>query len=298
MSDQATSPKSAPVEIMVDGKPREFDIFDPNLPDWVEEGSFSSDSYPYDKKLKRSEYEEELELLQIELVKLQQWQEKSGERIISIFEGRDAAGKGGTIKAFRENMNPRRARVVALPKPTERERGEWYYQRYISHFPTSGEIVMFDRSWYNRAGVEPVMGFCTPEQTAHFLAETPRFESGLIRDGIRLHKFWLNVGQEMQLKRFHDRAHSKLKFWKLSPMDIKALTLWEEYTAARDAMLEATDTDDAPWTVLRTNDKRRGRLNAIKTLLSTIEYDHRDDKLVSDIDQRIVGRGGRILKGI
>ncbi|MEM1365034.1 MAG: polyphosphate kinase 2 [Pseudomonadota bacterium] len=284
-----------PVTIMVDGKERHFDIDDPKLPDWVADKAFESGDYPYDDKLKRSKYEKELEALQLELVKMQAWQEKTGERIICLFEGRDAAGKGGTIKAFREYMNPRRARVVALPKPSDRERGEWYYQRYFAHFPTSGEAVLFDRSWYNRAGVEPVMGFCTPEQTAKFLVETPRIEDAIVREGIRLHKFWLNVGQEMQLERFHDRRHSQLKSWKLSPMDMKALERWDAYTQARNNMLLATHTETAPWTIVKSNDKRRARLNAIRSVLSVTPYDGRDDKLVNKIDDKVLGYGPDFL---
>ncbi|MEO0637290.1 MAG: polyphosphate kinase 2 [Pseudomonadota bacterium] len=284
-----------PVTINVDGKERRFDIDDPKLPDWVEDAAFSSASYPYEDKLKRSHYEEQLEALQLELVKMQAWQERTGERIICLFEGRDAAGKGGTIKAVREYMNPRRARVVALPKPSDRERGEWYYQRYFAHFPTSGEIVLFDRSWYNRAGVEPVMGFCTPEQHAQFLEETPKIEAAIVREGIHLHKFWLNVGQEMQIERFHDRRHSELKSWKLSPMDMKALERWDEYTNARNTMLKATHTEVAPWTVIKSNDKRRARINAIRSLLASTPYDGRDEALVKQIDDKVLGYGPDFL---
>lgn len=284
-----------PVTITIDGEERLFDIDDPKLPDWVADEAFRSGDYPYEDKLKRSKYEDELEALQLELVKMQAWQEKTGERIICLFEGRDAAGKGGTIKAFREYMNPRRARVVALSKPSDRERGEWYYQRYFQHFPTSGEVILFDRSWYNRAGVEPVMGFCSPEQTTKFLEETPKIEDAIVREGIRLHKFWLNVGQEMQLERFHDRRHSELKSWKLSPMDMKALERWDAYTEARDRMLRATHSDTAPWTIVKSNDKRRARLNAIRSVLSATPYDGRDEKLVSKIDDKVLGYGPNFL---
>ena len=284
-----------PVTIMVDGKERYFDNFDPKLPAWGEVEAFRSDDYPYKEKLKRSKYEDELAALQLELVKMQAWQEKTGQRIVCVFEGRDAAGKGGTIGAFRQYMNPRRARIVALPKPSDRERGEWYYQRYFAHFPTSGEIILFDRSWYNRAGVELVMGFCKPEQTWKFLDETPKIEAAMVREGIQLHKFWLNVGQEMQLERFHDRRHSKLKSWKLSSMDMKALERWDDYTNARNAMMVATHTDAAPWTIVKSNDKRRARRYAIRSVLSVTPYDGRDDDLENQIDDKVLGYGPDFL---
>ncbi len=284
------------VEIMVGGKRRRFDIDDPVLPDWIEDEAFGSESYPYDKKLKRDDYEEQLEALQIELVKVQFWLQASGERVIIVFEGRDAAGKGGSIGATRAYMNPRSARIVALPKPTDKERGQWYYQRYVDHFPTSGEMVLFDRSWYNRAGVEPVMGFCTPEQHQRFLQETPDFEHMPVRAGIHLFKFWLNIGREMQLKRFHDRRHDPLKVWKLSPMDIASLDKWDDYTQKRNLMLEHTHSDHAPWTVVRANDKRRARINLIRHLLSGLPYDGKDLAAIGEIDDRILGSGPGFLK--
>ncbi len=174
------------------------------------------------------------------------WLQEAGQRVMVVFEGRDAAGKGGSIEAIRENLNPRHVRSVALSKPSDVQMGQWYYQRYIEHFPTKGEMILFDRSWYNRAGVEPVMGFCTPQQHEAFLKETPRFEKIVVNDGIHFFKFWIDIGREMQLRRFHDRRHSKLKIWKLSPIDIKALSKWDEYTQARDTMLEATDSAHAP----------------------------------------------------
>ncbi len=278
-------------KITVDGTAHEFDLDNPQLAEWVAKEAFSSGGYEYEKKLKRAKYEKTLTGLQIELVKLQAWLQQTGARIVIVFEGRDAAGKGGTINAFRSYLNPRHARTVALRKPTETERGQWYYQRYISHFPTDGEMVMFDRSWYNRAGVEPVMGFCSEEQHTKFLAETPDFEEMITREGIQLFKFWLNVGQEMQLKRFHDRRHNPLKVWKLSPIDLKSLTRWDNYTTARDQMLNATHFDHAPWTIVRSNDKRRARLNAIRTVLGAISYDDRDVGAIGEIDDRIVGSG-------
>lgn len=279
------------VELKIDGERRSFDIDDPVLPDWVADGAFSSDNYPYDKKLKRKVYEKTLEALQVELVKVQSWLGDTDNRVIAVFEGRDAAGKGGSIGATRAYMNPRSARIVALPKPTETERGQWYYQRYVDHFPTSGEFVLFDRSWYNRAGVEPVMGFCTPDQHQHFLEETPHFERMPVKAGIHLFKFWLNIGQEMQLKRFHDRRHSRLKSWKLSPMDIASLNKWDEYTEKRDLMLAATHSDHAPWTVVRSNDKRRARINVIRTILTALPYSGKDEAAIGEIDRSIVRQG-------
>ena len=286
---------SRAVELDINGEKRLFDIDDPKLPKWVKHNAFSSDDYPYKKKLDRDEYEDTLEALQIELVKVQAWLGESGKRVISVFEGRDAAGKGGSINAVRDYMNPRAARIVALPKPTDTERGQWYYQRYVDHFPTSGELVLFDRSWYNRAGVEPVMGFCTPEQHEHFLEETPSFERMPVKEGIYMFKFWLNIGREMQLKRFHDRRHSKLKSWKLSPMDIASLNKWDDYTEMRDLMLKETHTSYAPWTVVRANDKRRARLNVIRTILTTLPYTNKDKGAIGDLDEDIVSSGPKAL---
>ncbi|MDP9592282.1 UNVERIFIED_ORG: polyphosphate kinase 2 [Shinella zoogloeoides] len=284
------------VELDIKGKKRVFDIDDPVLPDWIEEKAFGSDDYPYDKKLDNKEYEKTLKLLQIELVKVQFWQQKTGKRIMAVFEGRDAAGKGGAIHATMSYMNPRSARIVALTKPTETERGQWYFQRYVATFPTSGEFVLFDRSWYNRAGVEPVMGFCTPEQYERFLKETPRFEKMIVSDDIHLFKFWLNIGREMQLKRFHDRRHDPLKVWKLSPMDIAALNKWDDYTEKRDRMLKETHSDHAPWTVIRANDKRRARINLIRHILKTLDYDGKDKKAIGEIDDKIIGTGVGFVK--
>ena len=288
--------ESRAVELDIGGKKRVFDIDDPKLPDWIEDKAFGSDDYPYDKKLGGDEYEETLELLQIELVKVQFWQQKTGKRIMAIFEGRDAAGKGGAIHATMSYMNPRSARTVALTKPTETERGQWYFQRYIATFPTAGEFVLFDRSWYNRAGVEPVMGFCTPEQYEKFLKEAPRLEKMVASEGIHLFKFWLNIGREMQLKRFHDRRHDPLKVWKLSPMDIAALNKWDDYTEKRDRMLKETHTDRAPWTVIRANDKRRARINLIRHILKTVDYEGKDNKAIGEIDGKILGSGPGFVK--
>ena len=212
-----------PIKLVVDGKKRVFDIDDPQLPNWIARKEMTAGGYPYDEKLAKKDYKKQLERLQIELVKLQSWLQATGERVMVLFEGRDAAGKGGTIFVTREYLNPRTARNVALTKPTETERGQWYFQRYVSHFASAGEFVTFDRSWYNRAGVEPVMAFCTPEQHEKFLAETPHFEKRIVNDGIRLFKIWLSIGQETQLGRFHDRRHSPLKMWKFSPIYIAGI---------------------------------------------------------------------------
>jgi polyphosphate kinase len=284
-----------PLKIRIDGVERVFDIDDPVLPDWVKDQTLASDDFPYDRKLKKGDYKTTLEQLQIELVKLQAWQQSTGHRVLIIFEGRDAAGKGGTIGAMREFMNPRTARDVALTKPTETERGQWYYQRYIAHFPTAGEFVTFDRSWYNRGGVEPVMGFCTPEQHKQFLKETPRFEKMIVREGIHFFKIWLNLGREMQLKRFHDRRHSRLKSWKFSPMDIAGITRWDDYTKARDLMIKETHTEDAPWTVVRSNDKRRARIETIRHVLLALDYAGRDLDVIGKPDPKIISKGMKQL---
>lgn len=288
--------KKRTVEMTIGGKLRSFDIDDPVLPDWVEEKKLSAGNFPYDKKMKREDYDAALEALQIELVKVQFWLQATGKKVMAVFEGRDAAGKGGAIFATHAYLNPRYARVVALTKPTETERGQWYFQRYISHFPTAGEFVLFDRSWYNRAGVEPVMGFCTPEEHKRFLKETPRLEKMLVHDDIHLFKFWLDIGRETQIERFHDRRHSPLKCWKLSDMDIAALTKWDDYTEKRDEMLDRTHTDAAPWTVVRANDKRRARVNLIRHILLSLDYDGKDKNAIGEIDDKILGSGPNFLK--
>jgi len=290
------SAKTGPLKIVVRGKEREFDIDDPKLPDWIENHKLTTGGYPYDKKMKGKEYDKELEALQIELVKALSWLQAAGKRVLALFEGRDAAGKGGTIFALRQYMNPRTARNVALPKPTPVESGQWYFQRYVSHFPTSGEFVTFDRSWYNRAGVEPVMGFCTPEQHQRFLEEAPHFERMIHNEGIHFFKFWLDIGQETQLDRFHDRRHSPLKNWKFSPIDIAGLTKWDDYTKARDQMVERTHSDAAPWIIVRANDKRRARLAAIRRILLSLPYDGRDLEAIGKEDEEIIGEGPAFLE--
>ena len=293
-SDEPAS-ANGKLKLEIDGRKRSFDIDDPKLPDWIKDDALASGGYPYSEKLDTDEYEKTLELLQIELVKLQYWLQETGNRVMCVFEGRDAAGKGGTIFTLRQFMNPRTARNVALPKPSETERGQWYFQRYVSHFPTSGEFVTFDRSWYNRAGVEIVLGFCTPEQYESFLEEVPGFERLLAADGIHFFKFWLNIGQTMQLRRFHDRRHSPLKNWKFSPIDILGAKKWDDYTKARDKMLERTHTAYAPWTIVKANDKRRARIAVIRRVLLSLPYKGRDLDVIGNEDPLIIGAGNEIL---
>ncbi len=285
-----------PIKVTIGGETRKFDIAERKLPGWIDDRALQSGGYPYPAKMKTDEYEATLTRLQIELVKMQDWLQDKGERVVSIFEGRDAAGKGGTIFTVREYMNPRSARNVALPKPTETERGQWYFQRYVTHFPTAGEFVTFDRSWYNRAGVERVMGFCTPAQVEAFLTETPYFERMLVTDGIHLFKFWLDIGQETQLDRFHDRRHSPLKNWKFSPMDIAGIAKWDAYTKARDQMVERTHSKAAPWIIVRANDKRRARIAVMRRILRSLPYDGRDLGAVGEEDGKIIGEGPAFLK--
>ncbi|MET3926837.1 polyphosphate kinase 2 [Devosia sp. 2618] len=273
-----------------------FDIENPKLPKAIKKNAMASGGYPYEDKLDSEIYEAHMYELQKQLVLLQAHLAKTGERVMVVFEGRDAAGKGGTIKTYLANLNPRYNLIAALPKPNDRERTQWYFQRYVDWLPAAGETVLFDRSWYNRAGVEPVMGFCTPEQTEHFLEEAPEFEKRLTRDGIHLFKFWLSIGREMQLKRFHDRRHDPLKVWKLSPIDIEALNKWDAYSKARDEMLSRTDTQYAPWTVIRANDKRRGRINVIQTMLDKLDFTGKSSKAIGDIDPNITMAAADFMK--
>jgi polyphosphate kinase len=247
------------------------------------------EDYPYDERLLRDVYEREKRLLQIELVKLQNWVKDTGQKLVIIFEGRDAAGKGGTIKRFTEHLNPRGARVVALEKPTENERTQWYFQRYVTHLPHAGEIVMFDRSWYNRAGVERVMGFATPDEYLEFMREAPEFERMLVRSGLSLTKFWFSVSRSEQRTRFVIRQVDPVRQWKLSPMDILSLDKWDEYTEAKEAMFFYTDTADAPWTVVKSNDKKRARLEAMRHILEQFDYDRKDPEIVGKPDRKIIG---------
>jgi polyphosphate kinase len=230
------------------------------------------DEKPPKAKIPNDVYEAELFRLQTEFVKLQEWVRFSGARVVVVFEGRDGAGKGGTIKRITEYLNPRVARIAALPAPTDRERGQWYYQRYIAHLPAKGEIVLFDRSWYNRAGVEKVMGFCTPQEHALFLQQTPIFERMLIEEGILLRKYWFSVSEDEQLRRFKARLHDPVRQWKLSPMDLQSLNRWEDYSRAKDEMMVHTDTPGSPWYVVESDVKKHARLNMLAHLLSTIEY--------------------------
>jgi polyphosphate kinase 2 len=262
-----------PVLLLPDGSP---------LDTWRE-------GYPYDARMPREEYERSKRLLQIELLKLQYWAKDAGEKIVILFEGRDAAGKGGTIKRFMEHLNPRGARVVALEKPSEREMGQWYLQRYVSQLPTSGEIALFDRSWYNRAGVERVMGFCSPSEYLEFMREAPEWERMLVRSGIRLIKLWFSVTRSEQRTRFLIRQVDPVRQWKLSPTDLASLDKWGEYTEAKEAMFFYTDTADAPWTVIKSNDKKRGRVESMRHVLSLFNYTNKDPEIVGTPDPLIVG---------
>jgi len=273
-----------------------FNIQDPQLPDWIAKRALTSGNYPYNKKLSAKIYEQEMIRLQIELVKLQNWLQSTGERVMILFEGRDAAGKGGTISRLREYMNPRTARNVALPKPDETERGQWYFQRYVRHFPTCGEFVTFDRSWYNRSGVEAVMGFATPAEIQVFLSEAPTFERMLVADGIRFFKFWLDIGFETQLKRFHERRHSPLKGWKFSAMDEASIAMWDDYTQAAKRMINETHSAMAPWTIVRANDKKRARLAVIRRILLSIPFAGRDLDAIGNEDEKIIGNGPEFLR--
>lgn len=245
--------------------------------------------YPYDTKITRKEYEKTKHNLQIELLKLQAWVKESGQKIVIIFEGRDAAGKGGAIKRFMEHMNPRGARVVALEKPTERESSQWYFQRYVLHLPAAGEIVLMDRSWYNRAGVERVMGYCTPEEYLEFTRSAPEFERMLVQSGIHLIKFWFSVGKAEQRSRFLARSHDPVKQWKLSPTDLASLDKWDQYSEAKEAMFFYTDTAHSPWTVVKSNDKKRARVEAMRWVLSQFDYAGKDLDVVGAPDPLIIG---------
>lgn len=248
------------------------------------------------RRLGRARYEAEKALLQAELLKAQIWAHETGQKFVLLFEGRDAAGKGGTIKRFMEHLNPRFARVVALQKPTEAERGQWYFQRYVNHLPTAGEMVFCDRSWYNRAGVERVMGFCTPTEYLEFMRQTPEYERMLVRSGVRLYKYWFSVSREEQRRRFLSRQNDPLKRWKLSPIDLASLDKWEDYTEAKQAMFFYTDTADAPWVVVRSDDKKRARLNCMRHFLSTLDYPEKDPEVALAPDPLIVGSAAEMAR--
>lgn len=252
--------------------------------------------YPYKNLMSRKNYEKQKYDLQVELLKLQAWVKETGARLVILFEGRDAAGKEGTIKRVMEHLNPRGARVVALEKPTEEEKGQWYFQRYVKHLPTKGEIVLFDRSWYNRAGVERVMNFCTEDEYLEFMRQAPEFERNLVRSGITLIKFWFSVSQEEQKRRFKDRETHPLKQWKLSPIDKASLDKWDDYTKAKEKMFFYTDTSDAPWTVVKSNCKKRARLNAMRYILHKVPYHNKDTDKINKIDPLIVGRSNVIYE--
>ena len=264
-------------------------------PDGREVDTWRED-YPYAERMQRLEYEHRKRLFQIELIKLQNWVQDTGQRIVIVFEGRDAAGKGGTIKRFMEHLNPRGARTVALTKPTEREQTQWYLQRYVPHLPAGGEIVLFDRSWYNRAGVEIVMGFCTEAEYLEFMREAPEFESMLVRSGLHLVKFWFSVSRAEQRTRFVIRQVDLVRQWKLSPMDIEALGKWDEYTEAKERMFFYTDTADAPWTVVKSNDKKRARLAAMRHVLALFDYPGKNHKVIGEPDTSLIGPPALMLE--
>ena len=263
----------------------------------VEEASkreIISDSYPYDTKLARAEYERQKAELQVELLRMQRWVTETGQRVVLLFEGRDAAGKGGTIKRFMEHLNPRGASVAALPVPSERERGQWYFQRYVQRLPSKGEIVFFDRSWYNRAVVEPVMGFCSPAENLRFLRDVTVFEELLLNDGMHLFKFWFSVSREEQMRRFLSRAKDRLKQWKISEVDIKSMSLWDEYTEAKKTMFAATDTKVCPWIVVKSDDKKRARLSCMRYVLRNLPYRPETEPRVQKPDGKLIGPAKKI----
>lgn len=276
--------------------PVAFQLDNPKLPKAIRQAAMTSGDYPYAKKMDKDAYKQELQDAWLQLALLQEHVARTRPRTVIVFEGRDAAGKGGTIRTFLEHLNPRFNMHVALPKPSDRELTQWYFQRYVDWLPAGGETVLFDRSWYNRAGVEPVMGFCTEEETAKFLRDAPHFEQTLVDDGIHVIKFYLVIGREMQMKRFHDRRHDPLKRWKLSPVDLEALVKFDDYTAARNRMFEATHSDWAPWTVVLSNDKRRARLNVIRSVLHRLDYEGKDEKQIGPIDDRLVFLAPDFLK--
>lgn len=264
----------------------------------AQRAEFEDSDYPYDKKISRKEYEKQKQALQVELLKVQRWVKETEQKVALLFEGRDAAGKGGTIKRFTEHLNPRGAKVIALEKPTDEERKQWYFQRYVDHLPSGGEMRFFDRSWYNRAGVERVMGFCTPEEYLEFMRQAPQLEQMFVRSGILLFKYWFSVSQKQQAKRFESRKHDPLKQWKLSPIDEASISMWDKYTDAKEAMFFYTDTADAPWTIIKSDDKKRARLNCMQHFLSTIDYPDRDESVVTGPDPKIVISGRQMVSKI
>lgn len=288
MDDSATILKPETAEA-VPG-PKTFPVADNPL-----HQAFESGRYPYARLLGRVAYETEKAKLQAELLKVQIWAQETGQKFVILMEGRDAAGKGGTIKRFMEHLNPRYARVCALTKPSDVEKGQWFFQRYLAHLPTAGEMVFYDRSWYNRAGVERVMGFCSPTEYLEFMRQAPELERMLVRSGIRLYKYWFSVTREEQRARFLARETDPLKMWKLSPIDKASLDRWDDYTEAKEAMFFYTDTADAPWVIVKSNDKKRARLNCMRHFLSTIDYPNKDHAVVGTPDPLIVGRAQQVL---
>ncbi|ABL69932.1 protein of unknown function DUF344 [Paracoccus denitrificans PD1222] len=286
----AAPPVIPPPEAEARG-PKSFPSLDPD----AIRLAFETGHYPYPRRMGRVAYEREKARLQAELLKVQIWAQETGQKFVILFEGRDAAGKGGTIKRFMEHLNPRFARVVALNKPSEIERGQWFFQRYIQHLPTAGEMVFYDRSWYNRAGVERVMGFCSPVEYLEFMRQAPEFERMLARSGIRLYKYWFSVTRDEQRARFKARETDPLKRWKLSPIDLASLDKWEDYTEAKEAMFFYTDTADAPWTIVKSNDKKRARLNCMRHFLSTLDYPDKDLAIAMPPDPMIVGHASHVI---
>lgn len=263
-----------------------------------ERAEFEESDYPYNKKISKREYEDTKQALQVELLKVQRWVKETEQKVAILFEGRDAAGKGGTIKRFTEHLNPRGARVVALEKPTEVERNQWFFQRYIHHLPSAGDMRFFDRSWYNRAGVERVMGFCTPAEYLEFMRQAPQLEQMFVRSGILLFKYWFSVSQKQQAMRFESRKRDPLKQWKLSPIDEASMSMWDKYTEAKEAMFFYTDTADAPWTIIKSDDKKRARLACMQHFLSNIDYPDKDEKVVVGPDPKIVISGQQMVSKI
>jgi polyphosphate kinase 2 len=295
ISAERPEPSVAPVvdEQAVLKGPKQFPVADA---DEIRR-AFESGEYPYPRPMGRAAYEAEKAKLQAELLKVQIWAQETGQKFVVLFEGRDAAGKGGTIKRYMEHLNPRYARVVALTKPSDVEKGQWFFQRYIAHLPTAGEMVFYDRSWYNRAGVERVMGFCSPSEYLEFMRQVPDLERMLARSGIRLSKYWFSVTRDEQRRRFIERETDPLKRWKLSPIDKASLDRWDDYTEAKEAMFFYTDTADAPWVIVKSDDKKRARLNCMRHFLSQIDYPEKDHEVVTPPDPLIVGRARQVLGG-
>ena len=291
-AEQVPPAKSAAEGVTAPAGPRKFPVTEQAIAQVFESGR-----YPYARPMARRTYEAEKAKLQAELLKVQIWAQETGQKFVVLMEGRDAAGKGGTIKRFMEHLNPRYARVVALTKPSDTEKGQWFFQRYINHLPTAGEMVFYDRSWYNRAGVERVMGFCTAPEYLEFMREVPELERMLVRSGIRLYKYWFSVTREEQRTRFLARETDPLKMWKLSPIDKASLDKWDDYTEAKEAMFFYTDTADAPWTIVKSNDKKRARLNCMRHFLSGIAYPGKDASVVGVVDPLIVGHAAQVIGG-